>query len=580
MLRSLITFFLPRTVGTFSVSEARRARLFVIIVLSNFALSLLSLATTLSSGGNIVALAIVLGFATAHLTALFAFKLTGRLRLVMNFDLAVVAFVSVLTVSNGDGLLSSSIWLFGAVPMLPMLILGSQSGWRWVMICGTIIVALGVAEGMGVQFPPAVKTTPAAHAIQALIMILVFAGITQFFLVERRDSEQALEAEKASVEAKVEQARRDLAAEQELVRQRDAETLQSTKEQQEYLESSARQILEAMQRFAFGDLTVQVEGGGDDDIGKIFTGFNRSVNSVRQLVTQVVHNVEQTTSIAAMISSASTQMAATSEEQSSQVTEIAGSIEKMARAAIEFSTHTTNVDRISRENGANAEQGASVVSAAQRKIEEIATVVSEAADVVQTLGNSSAEIGEIVQVIEEIADQTNLLALNAAIEAARAGDQGRGFAVVADEVRKLAERTAQATKQISQTIKQIQRDTDRAVTGMKRGDAEVKQGRTLAQQAESALGGIVGGSREVNTMLETSTSAVQTQTFLAQGVAMSIDQMSASVQETTASLGEIARSTDELRSLTEMLQELVSRFEIGDSQSHQLRGEERRLIQA
>jgi methyl-accepting chemotaxis protein len=192
-------------------------------------------------------------------------------------------------------------------------------------------------------------------------------------------------------------------------------------------------------------------------------------------------------------------------------------------------------------------------------------LVSSASRVVEKLGNSSAEIGEIVQVIEEIADQTNLLALNAAIEAARAGEQGRGFAVVADEVRKLAERTATATKQISQTIKQIQRDTDEAVNGMKRGDNEVQEGLTLAKQAGTALVGIVKGSREVESMVQGSANAMQQQSQTAQEIAKNVEHVSSSVHETTASLSEIARSTENLRGLTENLQDLVSRFDVGES---------------
>jgi methyl-accepting chemotaxis protein len=516
---------------------------------------------------------VLLAFLVNGFFTVILLRKTESLSLVGHLLVSVVVIVC-STIVLVDGGIKSYFTASLPIPfLLAILVLGRRAGIGYATFIILFLIGVTAAQKMGIAFHAeySAEWDIVLSGTVTVSAIGVICVLSMIFHQRANMAQQYLVEEKVSIERKVEEARDALRREQEETNQKAAESLGLIQAQQRYSEESARQILDAMQRFSLGDLTVQVENRSQkDDIGKIFTGCNQSVSSVRELVREVIHNVEQTNTIALHISSASGEMAATSEQQAAQVTEIASSVEQMARSVSENAHQTVQIRSITEHNGTNAVEGAGVVGAAVKKIEEIASVVSNASVMVEKLGNSSAEIGEIVQVIEEIADQTNLLALNAAIEAARAGDQGRGFAVVADEVRKLAERTAQATKQIGQTIKQIQRDTEDAVTGMKRGDSEVRAGLALAKQAGDALERIVGGSREVESMVQGSANALHEQSSTAEQIAKSVEQVSSSVNETTASLSEIARATENLSNLTEGLRELVKRFDVGHQGGYKL----------
>ena len=98
-----------------------------------------------------------------------------------------------------------------------------------------------------------------------------------------------------------------------------------------------------------------------------------------------------------------------------------------------------------------------------KMIDTLNAVVEESSEKIQKLEKLSADIEQFASVIASIANRTNILSLNASIEAARAGEHGRGFAVVASEVRNLASQSAKSSKEITDTINQVQHSVKETV---------------------------------------------------------------------------------------------------------------------
>lgn len=216
-----------------------------------------------------------------------------------------------------------------------------------------------------------------------------------------------------------------------------------------------RDVLSLVRTVAAGDLR---ENRIDHHVPEesIYGSVVRMRRDLRDMIGRIAQSVSSLHSISDVIVHKAETSSAMAENQSINTSKIASSAEEFnqqTKAAVQQAKQATEqTDAAS----ATAARGQNLISGAVKSFVEIEASVTQTQASIDALAERINSISAIVSVISEVANQTNLLALNAAIEAARAGEQGRGFAVVADEVRGLAQRTTQATKEISETITSVQ----------------------------------------------------------------------------------------------------------------------------
>ena len=320
---------------------------------------------------------------------------------------------------------------------------------------------------------------------------------------------------------------------------------------------AARQV----EHFARGDLT-QTVTSTSSLAGNLLGALAAMQGKLHEIVREINQGTDLLAKESGELSVAANEISLAARNQAESSAATAASIEELTVSINEVSEIARMTEDNSSKTADLAGKGADVVRQAAREIENIAVSVKDSAARIHTLVGRSQEIGVITNVIKDIADQTNLLALNAAIEAARAGEQGRGFAVVADEVRKLAERTTQATAQISQMVTGIQGDTQEAVQAMEGAAPKVQQGQDLALQATGVLDEIQQQAKDSLAKARDVANATKEQAITANGIAGHVENIASMTEETNAATQSNAEAAEQLKLLAGRLRGTVAYFKV------------------
>ncbi|MEN6412410.1 MAG: methyl-accepting chemotaxis protein [Veillonellales bacterium] len=353
---------------------------------------------------------------------------------------------------------------------------------------------------------------------------------------------------------------------------------------------------------ANGDLTVQAEVQGEDEISRLAAGFNKMVGDLREMLNDIYHSTVQLQGSSNKLIDIASTVAANSQEMSATVGMVSASVEQISAGTEENASSTEqashSVESVSlraKEMSSAAKKAAEASESVERDVKEVSTVINEVSqsiqqvsvfaqevassckhsiaitaeakirsqetnDMIQRLSASSKQISKIVAVIRNIAEQTNMLALNATIEAAGAGEAGKGFAVVAGEVKELSKRTTEEAGRIGQQIEEMQNDMGEAVTVVGKITEVIAETMDITQtiaaavgepategteKPESSTGDVTTISREVTAIADKTQRVSQNAAEAAGGV----EAMVHTNAEISQKADEVARSMGEMESI-------------------------------
>ena len=287
---------------------------------------------------------------------------------------------------------------------------------------------------------------------------------------------------------------------------------------------------EVLAALADTNLTKRMAG----DYHGSFAKLKNDTNAVADKLTEVVTQLRATSrtlktatgeilSGANDLSERTTKQAATIEQTSAAMEQLASTVAENARMAEDANGKAQSVSQ-------SAAHGGKTMSEANQAMERITS--------------SSAKISNIIGMIDDIAFQTNLLALNASVEAARAGDAGKGFAVVAVEVRRLAQSAAQASSEVKVLIEQSANEVKGGSKLVSNASEQLTAMLEAVNENTSLMQSIAKASREQAAAIDEVSVAVRTLDEMTQHNAALVEETNAAIEQTEAQASELDRVVD------------------------------------
>ena len=287
---------------------------------------------------------------------------------------------------------------------------------------------------------------------------------------------------------------------------------------------------EVLAALADANLTLRMHGDYSGSLKKLKDDTNAVADKLNDIVGQLRGTSGTLKTATGEILSGANDLSERTTRQAATIEETSAAMEQLATTVLQ------NADR-----ARNASVNAAEVT---RTAEEGGQVMNRANEAMGKITASSAKISNIIGLIDDIAFQTNLLALNASVEAARAGEAGKGFAVVAVEVRRLAQSAAEASSEVKVLIEESANEVNAGSKLVADAAQRLTEMLAAARANNSLMDGIARDSREQASAIEEVNTAVRQMDEMTQHNAALVEEINAAIEQTESQARELDRVVD------------------------------------
>jgi methyl-accepting chemotaxis protein len=319
-----------------------------------------------------------------------------------------------------------------------------------------------------------------------------------------------------------------------------------------------------------GNLSRDLPASTHDELRELAEAYNRFLRKMRHLLNNVRLMTFRIGMDTALTRRNLGQSAASAQLQDRLAEQVREASSATTLGISEVSAETQRIAGVTLANLELARSSNDELEEAARRVNEVSLRVGSFNHTVADLSARSESIQAIVALIRGIAEQTNLLALNASIEAARAGEAGRGFSVVADEVRGLAERSRQASEEISRNIDGMLGLVESTRSETARITDDIGLTREVMDKAAANFAVLMGDFDSTARTLGSVAATLERFADSNRTVHRNIGEIDALSQQVSERLQHSEVVAGELDQASGKIQEIILRFVVGEGEFHEV----------